>query len=93
MMSAASSAWIVGATVGVVEVLKDQGVCRWNDPIRLMHQHAKNHLTRSFSQAKELYSSPSSAARVSNTIMREDKAKPAEVSMRKVMYLNSWVPN
>ncbi|CAN6574382.1 unnamed protein product [Malus baccata var. baccata] len=53
-----------GATVGVVEALKDQGVCRWNDSITLMHQHAKNHLTRLFSQAKELYPSPSAASRV-----------------------------
>ncbi|CAL9013941.1 unnamed protein product [Prunus brigantina] len=92
MMSAAtaSRAWVVAATVGVVEVLKDQGVCRWNYPMRLVHQQAKNHL-RSFSQAKKLFSS--SSAMASSMIMREEKIKQSEESMRKVMYLNSWGPN
>ncbi|XVF78481.1 hypothetical protein PTKIN_Ptkin14bG0137100 [Pterospermum kingtungense] len=57
---AAMKAWVVAATIGAVEALKDQGIlCRWNYTIGLPHQHAKNNI-RSYAQAKSL--SPSSAA-------------------------------
>ncbi|KAK3199244.1 hypothetical protein Dsin_022659 [Dipteronia sinensis] len=51
MNAAASKAWIVAASIGAVEALKDQGICRWNYTMRSLHQHAKNNL-RSASQAK-----------------------------------------
>ncbi|KAA8526437.1 hypothetical protein F0562_008360 [Nyssa sinensis] len=82
-MSSTSKAWIVAASVGLVEALKDQGFCRWNYTIRSIHQHAKNNL-RSVSQAKKL--SPSSYAMVSNKA-RDEKAKQSEESLRKVINL------
>ncbi|KAF8411250.1 hypothetical protein HHK36_003797 [Tetracentron sinense] len=82
-------AWIVAATVGAVEVLKDQGFCRWNYAMRSLHQHAKNNI-RSYSQAKSLYTSSSSM--VSNKL-RDEKMKQSEESLRKVMYLSCWGPN
>ena len=85
-----AKAWIVAASIGAVEALKDQGICRWNYTIRSIHQHAKNNL-RSFSQAKKL--SSSSSAMVSNRLMREEKAKQSEESLRTVMYLSCWGPN
>ncbi|KAL6975768.1 hypothetical protein U1Q18_024563 [Sarracenia purpurea var. burkii] len=88
-MSSTSRAWIAAASVGAVEALKDQGFCRWNHTIRSVHQHAKNHL-RSMSRSKNL--SPSSTAMVSRKL-REEKAKQAEESLRKVMYLSCWGPN
>ena len=88
-MSSTAKAWTVAASVGVVEALKDQGVCRWNYALRLAQQHAKNHV-RSFSQAKKL--SSSSSAMVSGRI-RDDKAKQSEESLRTVMYLSCWGPN
>ncbi|EOY12769.1 2-nonaprenyl-3-methyl-6-methoxy-1,4-benzoquinol hydroxylase [Theobroma cacao] len=91
-MSAAAGrkAWIVATTIGAVEALKDQGICRWNYTIRSLHQHAKNNI-RSFSQAKMLSSSSSSAAVSSK--LREEKRRKAEEKMRKVMDLNCWGPN
>ncbi|TXG55254.1 hypothetical protein EZV62_020510 [Acer yangbiense] len=91
-MSSTSRAWMVATSIAAVEALKDQGFCRWNYPIRALHQQAKNNL-RSASQAKKL-SSSSSAALVSTMVMRsEDKAKQSEESLRKVMYLSCWGPN
>ncbi|KAF8409377.1 hypothetical protein HHK36_005452 [Tetracentron sinense] len=88
-MSSTSRAWIVAASVVAVEVLKDQGFCRWNYSLRSLHQHAKNNI-RSFSQASKL-SSPSSSV-IANK-MRDQKMKQSEESLRKVMYLSCWGPN
>ncbi|XP_071724236.1 uncharacterized protein [Rutidosis leptorrhynchoides] len=91
MSSSASKAWIVAASVGAVEALKDQGICRWNYVLRSLNQHVKNNL-RSYSQANKLSSSSSTSAMVSNKL-REEKAKKSEESLRTVMYLSCWGPN
>ncbi|KAI9086694.1 hypothetical protein K1719_031288 [Acacia pycnantha] len=88
-MSSASRAWFVATSVGVVEALKDQGVCRWNHSLRSVQQHLKNQ-ARSISQAKKL--SSSSSAMVSQRIM-DEKTKQSEESLRTVMYLSCWGPN
>lgn len=80
--SAGSRAWIVAASIGAVEALKDQGICR-----RSLNQHVKNNV-RSFSQANKL---PSSAV-VSSKITDENTKQQAEESLRKVMYLSCWGP-
>ncbi|XP_060187924.1 uncharacterized protein LOC132617065 [Lycium barbarum] len=83
-MSSSRRAWIVAASVGAVEALKDQvGLCRWNYPLRSLAQHTKNNI-RSYSQAKKLSSS---------LIANSDKANQSEESLRKVMYLSCWGPN
>ncbi|OIT00550.1 PREDICTED: uncharacterized protein LOC109230479 [Nicotiana attenuata] len=86
-MSSSRRAWIVAASVGAVEALKDQGFCRWNYPLRSFAQHAKNNM-RSYSQAKKFSSTSSSSL-----IARSEKAKQSEESLRKVMYLSYWGPN
>ncbi|PON92389.1 Wound-responsive family protein [Trema orientale] len=85
-MSAACRAWIVAASIGAVEALKDQGVCRWNHALRSMQQHVKSNI-RSYSQAKKLSPSSVSAA-LSNQINRSKEEK-----LRKVMELSSWGPS
>ncbi|XP_039001578.1 uncharacterized protein LOC120127830 [Hibiscus syriacus] len=82
---AARKAWIVAATIGAVEALKDQGFCRWNYSIRSLHQHARNNVA-AYSQAKILYSSSSAAAAC--TLMNK-----SEVKMKKVMELSCFGPN
>lgn len=85
--------WTVAASVGVVEALKDQGICRWNYALRSAQQHAKHHMTRSsFSQPKML-SSQSSASAMASDKLRGEKAKQLEESLRTVMYLSCWGPN
>ncbi|TQD77186.1 hypothetical protein C1H46_037291 [Malus baccata] len=84
-MSAACRAWIVAASIGAVEALKDQGVCRWNGVLRSVHQHVKNNI-RSYSQVKKLSDSSSSA--ISKKMQRSQEDK-----LRKVMELNCWGPS
>ncbi|XP_042520850.1 uncharacterized protein LOC122094190 [Macadamia integrifolia] len=94
-MSSTSRAWIVAASVGAVEALKDQGgLCRWNYALRSLHQHAKNNCG-SLSQAKRLPSSSSSSSMVmaKKVVPGDEKMKQSEESLRKVMYLSCWGPN
>ncbi|XP_042520760.1 uncharacterized protein LOC122094134 [Macadamia integrifolia] len=91
-MSSTSRAWIVAASVGAVEALKDQGFCRWNYTLRSLHQHARNNCG-SLSQAKRFPSSSSSMAMANKVVPSDEKMKQSEESLRKVMYLSCWGPN
>ncbi|XWS11116.1 hypothetical protein CRYUN_Cryun38cG0056200 [Craigia yunnanensis] len=90
MSGAPRKAWIVAATIGGVEALKDQGICRWNYTTTSLLQHAKNNI-RSLTQAKMISSSSSSSVAISDKL-REEKRKKKEENMRKVMDLNCWGP-
>ncbi|OMO98873.1 hypothetical protein COLO4_13654 [Corchorus olitorius] len=81
--SVGSKAWVVAASLGTVEALKDQGFCKWNHTMR----HAKNNV-RSFSQANKL----SSSSAMTSDIISDERTKQAEESLRKVMYLSCWGP-
>ncbi|XP_057972383.1 uncharacterized protein LOC131160581 [Malania oleifera] len=89
MSSTARRAWIAAASIGAVEALKDQGICRWNYALRSLQQHAKSNM-RSYIHAKRL-SAPSSS--MVSSKMREEQMKQSEESFRKVMYLSCWGPN
>ncbi|RZC09746.1 uncharacterized protein LOC114417253 [Glycine soja] len=86
-MSSSQRAWIVAASVGVVEALKDQGVCRWNHTLKSAQHVIKSHIG-SFSQAKNLSFSSSMVSTSSRL-----KGKQSEESLRTVMYLSCWGPN
>ncbi|XP_020214934.1 uncharacterized protein LOC109798911 [Cajanus cajan] len=93
-MSSAIKAWTVAASVGVVEALKDQGICRWNHALRSVQQHVKSHVdVGSFSQTKKLSSSSSSSSAMLFTGLKKEKAKQSEESFKTVMYLSCWGPN
>ncbi|KAL5548043.1 hypothetical protein UlMin_003274 [Ulmus minor] len=83
--TASARARIAAASIGVVEALKDQGVCRWNYALRSVQQHTKNNL-RSYSQAKR--SIPSISKK-----LKDEELKQSEESLRTVMYLSCWGPN
>ncbi|XP_062079665.1 uncharacterized protein LOC133784248 [Humulus lupulus] len=88
MGSARKSTWVVAASIGAVEALKDQmGVCRWNFVIRSVQSQAKSNI-RSFSQANKL--SPYSSLALSKVIRTDDTLKQSEDSVRKVMYFSCW---
>ncbi|XP_077243312.1 uncharacterized protein LOC143883880 [Tasmannia lanceolata] len=90
-MSSTSRAWIVAASVGAIEALKDQGFCRWNYTIRSVHQQAKKSIG-SYRQAQRLSrsldSSPSATLASSKRRDGDEKLKQSEESLRKVMYLS-----
>ncbi|OMP04606.1 hypothetical protein COLO4_09491 [Corchorus olitorius] len=93
-MSGASGrkAWMVAASIGVVEALKDQGLCRWNYALRSVQQYAKANIRQYSHHAKKL--SPSSSSVLSKKL-RDDKLKlkQSEESLRTIMYLSCWGPN
>ncbi|CAJ1978984.1 unnamed protein product [Sphenostylis stenocarpa] len=66
--------WGVATGVGVVEALKDQGICRWNQAIRSAQQHLKTHVG-SFSQAKKLSSTSTMVSEIENTKQSESLRK------------------
>ncbi|WJX43791.1 hypothetical protein P8452_30846 [Trifolium repens] len=88
-MSSRITAWSVAASVGVVEALKDQGICRWNYALKSAQQHVKNNL-RSFSQTKKI---SSSSNMIISKRLKDEKENQPEESLRTVMYLSCWGPN
>ncbi|XP_022867539.1 uncharacterized protein LOC111387231 [Olea europaea var. sylvestris] len=89
-MSAARKAWIVAASIGAVEALKDQGVCRWNYPLRLLHNQAKKNL-KSYYQTQILPPAGKFSSSAATAVV--GKMKRSEKSMEKVMDLSCWGPN
>ena len=93
-MSPTATSWIAAASVGAVEALKDQGICKWNHDLRSLQQHAKNNVAKSHCHdhaKRPVGSRPSSASVSKNT--RDEKMKQSEDSLRTVMYLSCWGPN
>jgi len=87
------ASWIVAASVGAVEALKDQaGPCRWNYVWRsLHHQYAKSNNMNSKRMASA--AAADSIERLRKERSGEEKARQSEESLRKVMYLSCWGPN
>ncbi|XP_020255147.1 uncharacterized protein LOC109832120 [Asparagus officinalis] len=92
--SVSRASWIVAASVGAVEALKDQGgACRWNYVLRSLHQHAKSNIGSSSQVRRKLPASASSSIDKLREERRQEKARQSEESLRKVMYLSCWGPN
>ncbi|KAL7143269.1 hypothetical protein ABFS83_08G180500 [Erythranthe nasuta] len=93
------SAWLVAASIGAVEALKDQGFCRFDYAMKIVQQRTRNNLMfgscNKTHQAKKMSSSSSSSSSSSAmpTTGQELRLKESEESLRKVMYLSCWAPN
>ncbi|OMO80438.1 hypothetical protein CCACVL1_12958 [Corchorus capsularis] len=94
-IASSRKAWMVAASIGVVEALKDQGLCRWNYALRSVQQYAKANIRLYSHQAKKLSPSSSASSSVLSKKLRDDKLKlkQSEESLRTVMYLSCWGPN
>ncbi|EYU33562.1 hypothetical protein ABFS82_08G181800 [Erythranthe guttata] len=91
------SAWLVAASIGAVEALKDQGFCRFDYAMKVVQQRTRNNLMfgscNKTHQAKKMSSLSSSSSSAMATNGQELRLKESEESLRKVMYLSCWAPN
>lgn len=91
-MSGARKAWMVAASIGAVEALKDQlGFCRWNYALKSVHYRTKNKLDTYYQaprQISQLY--PSFFSSSSSSVVTMNRK---EKSLKKVMELNCWGPS
>ncbi|KAI3828259.1 hypothetical protein L1987_02357 [Smallanthus sonchifolius] len=94
---AVRKAWIVAASIGAVEALKDQGVARWNGPLVELQQHAKTKLLSSCCNATVDRSSRSlitgSKYYSSSAAGGYGVKRRSEESMNKVMDVSCFGPN
>ncbi|KAK1418060.1 hypothetical protein QVD17_27198 [Tagetes erecta] len=89
---AVRKAWIVAASIGAVEALKDQGVARWNGPIMELQQHAKTKIVGSYCSRWVKYCSTSSVGGY-NYNYNYKVMRRSEESMKKVMDVSCFGPN
>ncbi|RWR90903.1 2-nonaprenyl-3-methyl-6-methoxy-1,4-benzoquinol hydroxylase [Cinnamomum micranthum f. kanehirae] len=84
-MSSRGRAWIVAATIGAVEALKDQGICRWNYPLRSLQQQAKKNI-RSYAQAKRVSTATDSSIKRTSEERRKREQQKAENAMNLIFW-------
>lgn len=90
--AAKGSAWIVAASIGAVEALKDQGFARWNYALRSIHHYAKTNLIASNSTSVRRFSSAAPAAS-SPAVFPGEKMRKTEETLNKVIDLSCWGPS
>ena len=84
-MSSRGRAWIVAAAIGAVEALKDQGICRWNYPLRSLQQQAKKNI-RSYVQAKRVSTAIDSSIKRTSEERRKREQQKAENAMNLIFW-------
>ncbi|MCD7471568.1 ubiquitin-specific protease ubp14 [Datura stramonium] len=85
--AAKGSAWIVAASIGAVEALKDQGFARWNYALRSLHHYAKTNLIASNNTSARRFSTGSPA------VVSGEKFRKTEETLNKVIDLSCWGPS
>ncbi|KAL8046497.1 hypothetical protein ABFX02_08G181300 [Erythranthe guttata] len=100
-MSGGGARWIVAASIGAVEALKDQlGVCRWNYAFRILQQNAKTTLqsaatsfhTRTQQNNNNVIKSSSNYDAAAAAAGNNYKIEEREMGLKKVMDLSCWGP-
>ncbi|XP_023730369.1 uncharacterized protein LOC111878083 [Lactuca sativa] len=98
---AAIKAWLVVASIGTVEALKDQGVARWNGPLKALHHHAKTKIVSSYNKSisdgsiRSLFvgAESSSSLSAAEAAGKYSSKKTKAERMKKVMDMNCFGPN
>ncbi|KAG2319578.1 hypothetical protein Bca4012_054181 [Brassica carinata] len=88
MNSGKQASWTVATVIAVVEVLKDQGVARWNYPLRLLHKNAMAHVRTAIIPSRS--SPPASSSSSSADIIRSKQHMTK--SFEKAMGLSCFGP-
>ncbi|EOA15758.1 hypothetical protein CARUB_v10006836mg [Capsella rubella] len=92
MNAGKQASWAVATAIAAVEVLKDQGVARWNYPLRLLHKEAMARVRTITVPSRPSPPPPSSS---SADVMRSSKpmtTTPFEKSFEKAMGLSCFGP-
>ncbi|KAI3702903.1 hypothetical protein L6452_28656 [Arctium lappa] len=92
-------AWVVAATIGAVEALKDQGVARWNRPLRELRNHAETNVVSSYwkttvdRSTRLPFTSTKSFWSAVATTGKYGMKRTKEESMRRVVEASCFGPN
>ncbi|CAN4104132.1 unnamed protein product [Withania somnifera] len=90
--AAKGSAWIVAASIGAVEALKDHGFARWNYTLRSLNHYAKTSLTSSCNNSTSVRRF-STAPAGSPAVVSGEKWRKTEKTLNKVIDLSCWGPS
>ncbi|CAA7037743.1 unnamed protein product [Microthlaspi erraticum] len=88
MNAGKQASWAVATAIAAVEVLKDQGVARWNYPLRLLHKKAMANIRTINVPSRP--SPPSSSSSSSADFIRSKQAMTT--SFEKAMELSCFGP-
>ncbi|CAF2240577.1 hypothetical protein BRARA_H01261 [Brassica rapa] len=91
MNAGKQASWTVATVIAVVEVLKDQGVARWNYPLRLLHKNAMAHVRTIIIPSRSSPSPPPPATSSSSADIIRSKQHMTK-SFEKAMGLSCFGP-
>ncbi|XP_010530639.1 PREDICTED: uncharacterized protein LOC104807172 [Tarenaya hassleriana] len=91
MNAGKQASWAVAMAIAAVEALKDQGVARWNYPLRLLQKNAMARV-RAISVPARPSSSPNSSSLSEADCVRSSGVTKSEATMEKVMGISCFGP-
>ncbi|CAF1711607.1 hypothetical protein Bca4012_007731 [Brassica carinata] len=89
MNAGKQASWTVATVIAVVEVLKDQGVARWNYPLRLLHKNAMAHVRTIIIPSRSSPPPPASSSSSADIIRSKQRMTK---SFEKAMGLSCFGP-
>ncbi|KAF3623914.1 putative vesicle-associated protein 4-2-like [Capsicum annuum] len=87
------SAWIVAASIGAVEALKDQGFARWNYALRSINHYAKTYLITNNNTSSSVRRFSTTPTGSPGPVVSSEKWKKKEEMVNKVIGLSCWGPS